>query len=114
MFAYSHVHTKGPRSAVTCLVSSGAFSWPSALLANVVQQEKREGEWGDFFTVPHRRETQGQLLTNPPTHSHRQTHFELLLRMAWQNFHLDCQLIRVGSLGFEVGNHRLRHTYTPL
>lgn len=101
------VQTKGPRSRVTCLVISAV--WPSALLANVVHQQKREREWGDFSTE-YPTQKRAHKDSPSPTHplTHRQTHFRLVAPR-WH-------LISAGSRGgsFRVGSHGMTHTDTPL
>lgn len=66
-------------------ISSGDFSCPpSALLANVVHQQKREGEWGDFSTeypTQKRAHKDSPSPTHPLTHTDKHT-LSLWLRMA--------------------------------
>lgn len=91
-------------SAVTA-VSSAA--WPFALLANVVHQQKREREWGDFSAecpTQKRIHKDSPSPTLPLIHTHKHT-WSLLLRMAPPcSWHY--------SLG--VARHGVMHTYTPL
>lgn len=105
------VQTKGPRSGVTCFISSGDFSClalrPSGKCSPPTEEGGESGVTSPQST-PHRRE---HIRTAPhqPTHSLTQTN------TLWA-CGSGCHLIRVGSLGgsFVVGSHGVTHTDTPL
>lgn len=81
--------------------------WPSALLANVVHQQKREREWGDFSTE-YPTQKRAHKDSPSPTHplTHRQTHFRLVV----PRWHLISAGSSVGS--FRVGSHGMTHRHT--
>ena len=79
------VQTKGlglESHARSAAVISAA--WPAALLANVVHQQKRDGEWGDFsaeYPTQKRTPKDSPSPALPLTHTDKHT-LSLLLRVA--------------------------------
>lgn len=80
--------------------------WPSALLANVVHQQKRESEWGDFSTE---YPTQNRAHKNSPSPAQPLTHRQTYFRLVAPRWHLISAGRRGGS--FRVGSHGMTHRH---